>query len=149
MTIKIPVRYWMSVEHYLRSKPAVPPKSTPSVKVSPKDLLEGSTRMRLFRALWKHGGSKAGEGLAVREIQEMCGIDTDSGHLSSVIPQELTIGRILVSTSEREHGKIVKVYRLSAQGRKAFESGAIDRNSYAGRRIGMRWSKARRNAASS
>lgn len=101
---------------------------------------EGSTRMRMFKALYRNGQN--GDGLQVSQIKETCGMLPHSGHLFVLLQEEVKRGRVVVRALPNENDVDFDHYRLTAKGRKAFETNDIDKRQ--GKpRIGREWSKDR------
>jgi hypothetical protein len=119
------------------------PKSNVKKETATRQLIEsdvrggpkkGSTRVRLFKAL-ENAGPTAG--LSAAEIKKVTGMAENSGHLSMVLVEEVERGRLKVWTDHRgANAQEVKVYCLSALGKRDLAAGKVDRSSYAGRRIG-------------
>ena len=113
----------------LLAEPALDP-ATPVPPANP--LHQGSTRMRLFKALKKYW-----EGLTVKTIKVKTGMLPISGNLYDVLREEVEAKRIRKSIASDENDKNHTVYLLTAKGLKDLEAGEIDKNAYAGKRIGQ------------
>ena len=124
--------------------------SEESKKKSPRKIVSdlgrgfktGSTRARLFKVL--AAVTDESECPTVKEIQEKAGLAMNSGHLGTLVLEEIARGRIKVRVGYRgPQEKRYKTFCLSALGKKDFEAGLIDGNAHAGHRIGKLWTKAR------
>lgn len=120
----------------------------PSAAAHPRTGLKvGSTRVRLFKCLSRTDHT---EGFSVKEIKAKCGMSPErgaSGHLSCVIAEELERGRIKCRLDHRGHtARGIKVYYLTALGRRDLQRGTIDGTRYAGKRIGRAWTEKQRSA---
>lgn len=135
----------------------VPPKSkvvvkrtrTPKKKESDLSggMKSGSTRVRLFKALVK---VTYPDGLSVAELRVKCGLPPSSGHVLSLMVEEVAKGRFLKFTQARgASGVETNVYCLTPLGLKDYRDKTIDYTNYAGKRIGTPWTKARKRAEAS
>jgi hypothetical protein len=97
--------------------------------------------MRMFKALSR---CVYPDGLCAKDIKKKCGMKEKSGHLSLVIAEELSRGRIRkwVDHVGAEANPLI-LYCLTALGQRDFAARKVDTNQYAGRRIGVEWTKAR------
>lgn len=113
------------------------PGTTQTTNDKPKlsDLKSGSTRMRMFKALNRHKKT----GLTAKQIKEKTGMKPNSGHLAVLLNEETEKGRVKKGVMDL-NGKDICVYTLSKQGVDDLKKGNIDRNKYAGKRIGQEWS---------
>lgn len=96
-------------------------------------LMEGSTRLRLFKAL-----AKFKNGLSAKQIKEKTGMLPVSGHLARILEQEYDSGRIKVEQHDIG-GRDTFVYLITAKGLKHYKAGSIDKNKTAGKSIGKKW----------
>lgn len=107
------------------------------------NLKEGSTRMRVFKALYYKDN---GDGLSSAQIREMCGLSLNSGHVFSILVQEMDDDhkRIYESSIEDENEISTTTFKLNAKGRKDFERNKIDSRKGGGKRVGRHWDRERR-----
>jgi len=104
----------------------------------------GSTRVRLFKALSR---VTYPDGLSVTELREKCGLAPKSGHVLSLVVEEVEKGRFLKFTQARGPNAVeINVYCLTPLGLKDFRDKTIDFTNYAGKRIGTKWTRARKRA---
>lgn len=134
-----------------KKSPPVTVKRTRTPKKKKSDLSggmkSGSTRVRLFKALSK---VTYPDGLSVAELRTKCDIPKSSGHVLSLMVEEVAKGRFLKFTQARGEGAVeTNVYCLTPLGLKDFQNKTIDYTNYAGKRIGTPWSRARKRAEAS
>lgn len=109
--------------------------------MSTNKLQEGSTRIRLFRAL-----AKFTNGLSARDIKEKTGMLPGSGHLAVLLGEEQASGRIKGKIEEPQDGeRAVTIYTLTAAGKKALNADEVDVRGGEGR-VGTLWTTSRRSA---
>ena len=113
----------------LLAEPALDP-ATPVPPANP--LHQGSTRMRLFKAL-----KKFSDGLTPSTIKTKTGMLPRSGNLYDLLLEEVEARRISKSVASDENEKNHTIYLLTAKGLKDLAEGKIDKNAYAGKRIGQ------------
>lgn len=116
---------------------------TPKVKkpepVKPvKELCEGSTRMRLFRALRKYLS-----GLSAKQIKEKTGMLPNSGHLATVLDEEVQSKRLKAEKRSDLGDREIIVYFLTAAGSKALKEGTVDGRKHSPERFGRAWTPKR------
>lgn len=96
----------------------------------------GSTRVRVFKALAKVSYP---EGLSVEEVRAKCDLPPKSGHVLSIVVEEVARGRFLKWAEGRGPNAVMtNVYCLTALGLSDLKAGKVDFTRYAGKRIGRK-----------
>lgn len=96
----------------------------------------GSTRVRVFKALSRVSYP---EGLSVQEVRAKCDLPPKSGHVLSIVVEEVARGRFAKWAEGRGEGNVMtNVYCLTPLGLADLRAGKVDFTRYAGRRIGKK-----------
>lgn len=115
------------------------PKPPRAAKVKPSNMRggtkTGSARVRMFKVLSQ---VTYPTGMSVGDLRTKCGFVANSGHILTLVVDEVKRGRFLKWSEPRgPNGVATNVYCLTPAGLRDYVAKTIDFTTYAGRRIGV------------